>query len=211
MIQQIQSMTPSETETACRLMSDAFLDYDWTTGNLGMCEYLDREHFYRFTRGYFEAAVRNGSLYRAGDRGEGYMIFETPETKGSLRGGLLRLRWMLRAYGLPKGIRQIREIMRSGSYLSSEMKKAGKPFTKIEFIAVAKEYQKQGFMRRMIDFAFSESDRLSLPCILTTDDEKKVKIYEHFGMRMVRKHVVADNATYYEMLREHAVQGKDGR
>ncbi|MBR0462695.1 MAG: hypothetical protein IJJ00_08310 [Erysipelotrichaceae bacterium] len=59
-------------------------------------------------------------------------------------------------------------------------------------------------MSRMIGFAFSEADRLRLPCILTTDDEKKVKIYEHFGMRMVKKHVLSGNASYYEMLREPA-------
>ena len=61
-------------------MADAFLDYDLTPGNLGMCEYLDREHFARFTRSYFEPAMRNGSLYCAGDRREGYMIFETVES-----------------------------------------------------------------------------------------------------------------------------------
>lgn len=42
---------------------------------------------------------------------------------------------------------------------------------------------------------------MGLPCILTTDDEKKVEIYEHFGMTMVREHFIAENATYYEMLR----------
>ncbi len=195
-------MTSSEMETACRKMADAFLDYDWTGNNLGMCEYLDREHFYRLTRGYFEAAVRNGSLYAAGGMKEGYMIFETPETKNGLYGAVLQLKWMLCAYGLSKGFRQIREIMKSGTYLATELKRRKEPFTKIEFIAVSKEYQKQGFMRKMVDFAFSESDRLGLPCILTTDDEKKVRIYEHFGMQMVRKHIVAQNATYYEMLRK---------
>ncbi len=202
MVRNVQTMTSSQMETACRRMADAFLGYDWTEGNLGMCEYLDREHFYRLTRGYFEAAVRNGSLFCAGDHGEGYMIFETPETKSDFFGGLLLLKWMLRAYGLSKGIRQIREILRSGTYLAAEMKKEKRAFAKIEFIAVAEEHQKQGCMRRMVDFAFSEADRQGLPCILTTDDEKKVQIYEHFGMKMVRKHLVARNATYYEMLRE---------
>ena len=77
-----------------------------------------------------------------------------------------------------------------------------KPFTKIEFIAVAKEHQGQGYMRQMMEYAFSESDRLGLPLILTTDDPKKVEIYEHFGMKMVREHIVSDRAVYYEMLRE---------
>jgi GNAT superfamily N-acetyltransferase len=163
---------------------------------------LDKEHFYRFTRGYFESAIRNGSLYCAGDNKEGNFIFETPETKRTLYGSLLQAKWMLSAFGLKKGIQYIKEIMNSGTYLASEFSKQKKMFTKIEFIAVAKEHQGQGYMRQMMEYAFSESDRLGLPLILTTDDEKKVKIYEHFGMKMVREHIVSDRAIYYEMLRE---------
>ena len=202
MVQKITSMTSSEMEQVCRKMADCFLDYEMTGNNMGMCEHLDREHFYRFTRSYFELAVRSGTLYSAGDKGEGYFIFETPEKKGNLYGSLLQARWMLSAFGLKKGIKYIKQITSSGTYLASEFSKQKKPFTKIEFIAVDKEYQGQGFMRKMIDYAFSESKRLGLPCILTTDDEKKVKIYEHFGMKMLREHVLSDKATYYEMFWE---------
>jgi len=196
-------MHSAKMETACRKMAESYVDYEMTGRNLGMCEHLDKEHFYRLTRGYFEAAVRNGSLYCAGDnRREGYFIFETPETKRSLSGSLLQATWSLRAFGLKKGIRYVKEIMNSGTYLASEFGRQKKPFTKIEFIAVAKEHQGQGYMRQMMEYAFSESDRLGLPLILTTDDPKKVEIYEHFGMKMVREHIVSDRAVYYEMLRE---------
>ena len=202
MINKVSTMTSREMERSCRKMADSFLDYEMTGSNLGMCEHLDREHFYRFARSYFELAVRNGSLYCTGENKEGYFIFETPETKKSLYGSLLQAKWMLSAFGLQKGIKYIKEIMNSGTYLASEFSKQKKPFTKIEFIAVAKEYQGQGFMRQMMEYAFSESDRLGLPLILTTDDEKKVKMYEHFGMKMVREHIVSEKATYYEMVRE---------
>ena len=186
-------------EAECRRMTDSFVDYEMTGNNLGMCEHLDREHFYRFTRSYFELAIRNGSLYCTGDNGEGYFIFETPETKGNIYGSMLQGKWMLSAFGFKTGVQYIREIMNSGIYLAAEFKKRKRLFTKIEFIAVAKEYQGQGYMRRMMDYAFTESERLGLPCILTTDDEKKVKIYEHFGMKMVREHVLSEKARYYEM------------
>jgi GNAT superfamily N-acetyltransferase len=195
-------MHSAKMETACRKMAESYVDYEMTGRNLGMCEHLDKEHFYRLTRGYFEAAVRNGSLYCAGANREGYFNFETPETKRSLSGSLLQATWSLRAFGLKKGIRYVKEIMNSGTYLASEFGRQKKPFTKIEFIAVAKEHQGQGYMRQMMEYAFSESDRLGLPLILTTDDPKKVEIYEHFGMKMVREHIVSDRAVYYEMLRE---------
>ena len=202
MISKVSTMHSAKMETACRKMAESYVDYEMTGRNLGMCEHLDKEHFYRLTRGYFEAAVRNGSLYCTGDNREGYFIFETPETKRSLSGSLLQATWSLRAFGLKKGIRYVKEIMNSGTYLASEFGRQKKPFTKIEFIAVAKEHQGQGYMRQMMEYAFSESDRLGLPLILTTDDPKKVEIYEHFGMKMVREHIVSDRAVYYEMLRE---------
>ena len=200
MISKVSTMHSAKMETACRRMAESYLTYEMTGRNLGMCEHLDKEHFYRLTRGYFEAAVRNGSLYSAGDKQEGYFIFETPETKRSLSGSLLQATWSLRAFGLKKGIRYVKEILDSGTYLASEFGRQKKPFTKIEFIAVAKEHQGQGYMRQMMEYAFSESDRLGLPLILTTDDPKKVEIYEHFGMKMVREHIVSDRAVYYEMI-----------
>lgn len=202
MISKVSAMHSVQMETACRKMAESYVDYEMTGRNLGICEHLDKEHFYCLTRGYFEAAVRNGSLCCAGDKQEGYFIFETPETKRTLYGSLLHAKWSLRAFGLKKGIRYVKEIMNSGTYLASEFGRQKKPFTKIEFIAVAKEHQGQGYMRQMMEYAFSESDRLGLPLILTTDDPKKVEIYEHFGMKMVREHIVSDRAIYYEMLRE---------
>ena len=201
MIIRVLAMSRAEMEAECRRMADSYLDYEMTGSNLGMCEHLDKEHFYRLVRSYFELAIRNGSLYSIADK-EGYFIFETPETKRNLYGSLFQVKWMLHAFGLKKGMQYIKEIMNSGTYLASEFVKQKKPFTKIEFIAVAKEHQGHGYMRQMMEYAFSESDRFGVPMILTTDDEKKVKIYEHFGMKMERKHIVSDRAVYFEMIRE---------
>ena len=54
----------------------------------------------------------------------------------------------------------VKEIMNSGTYLASEFGRQKKPFTKIEFIAVAKEHQGQGYMRQMM------SSGLSLPVFM---------------------------------------------
>ena len=149
-------------ETACRKMAESYVDYEMTGRNLGMCEHLDKEHFYRLTRGYFEAAVRNGSLYSAGDKQEGYFIFETPETKRSLSGSLLQATWSLRAFGLKKGIRYVKEIMNLGTYLASEFGRQKKPFTKIEFIAVSSygnEYASSGNVQITRDLQYDITGR----------------------------------------------------
>ena len=57
MITKVSAMNSMEIETECRRMADSYLDYEMTGSNLGMCEHLDKEHFYRFTRSYFESAM----------------------------------------------------------------------------------------------------------------------------------------------------------
>ena len=39
-------------------MAESYVDYEMTGRNLGMCEHLDKEHFYRFTRGCFASDMR---------------------------------------------------------------------------------------------------------------------------------------------------------
>ena len=72
MITKVRAMNSAQIESECRKMADSYLEYEMTGSNLGMCEHLDKEHFYRFTRSYFELAIRNGSLYCAGGNKEVY-------------------------------------------------------------------------------------------------------------------------------------------
>ena len=202
MISKVSTMHSAKMETACRKMAESYVDYEMTGRNLGMCEHLDKEHFYRLTRGYFEAAVRNGSLYCAGDNREGYFIFETPETKRSLSGSLLQATWSLRAFGLKKGIRYVKEIMNSGTYLASEFGRQKKPFTKIEFIAVAKEHQGQGYMRQMMEYAYKTAENHRVPVILDTDDKDKAARYEHLGMKLDRVRSCGERFHMYDLIRE---------
>ena len=127
MVHKVNALTSQEMQMVCRRMTDSYIDYEMTGNNMGMCEHLDREHFYRFVRSYFELAVRNGSLYRVGNNHEGYFIFETPETKGNFYGSILQVKWMLSAFGLSNGIRYIRELINSGTYLSSSGTLAASP------------------------------------------------------------------------------------
>lgn len=202
MIRNITHLTKQEMEDLSSKLADSFMNYEMTPGNKGMAEYLDTEHYSRLIRAYLEAAVRNGSLYCAGDHGEGYIVMTTPDTKGTLTGSVLQAWWSLRAYGLVKGIRQVSEIMAAGPFVSMEMKKAGKECVHIEIVAVMREYWHQGWMRRMMEFAMKEAEDRGLPLLLVTDDARKVKMYEHFGMKMVREHKIAYNSWYYDMLKE---------
>ena len=58
------------------------------------------------------------------------------------------------------------------------------------------------YMKEFYVYGFKSRGDFTQKSARSYDDEKKVKIYEHFGMKMVREHVVSDRAIYYEMLRE---------
>ncbi len=202
MVQKVTHLTNDEMKEISRELADAFLDYEMTPGSVGMAEYLNRKQYACLIRAYFEAAVRNGSLYRTGESGEGYMILMTPDIAETVSGSLLQLWWMLRAYGLIRAVKQVREIKAAGPFLSSEMRKAGKPCAHIEMIAVKKAYWHQGHMRRMMEYAMKDARERSVPLLLCTDDAKKVRMYEHFGMTLARQYRISDNSTYYDMIWE---------
>lgn len=90
MISKVSAMHSAKMETACRKMAESYVDYEMTGRNLGMCEHLDKEHFYCLTRGYFEAAVRNGSLYCAGDNRKDISSLKRRKQKGPFMAACFR-------------------------------------------------------------------------------------------------------------------------
>ena len=45
-------------------------------------------------------------------------------------------------------------------------------------------YQGQGYMRKVMEMAFAEGDRLGIPVILETDARSKCDKYLHLGMEL---------------------------
>ena len=46
------------------------------------------------------------------------------------------------------------------------------------------EYQGQGYMRKALELAFAEGNRLGLPVVLDTDAKLKSDKYRHLGMEL---------------------------
>ena len=49
------------------------------------------------------------------------------------------------------------------------MDKEKKPYIFVGLVCVREQYQGQGYMRKVLDLAFAEGDRLGVPVILETD------------------------------------------
>lgn len=64
------------------------------------------------------------------------------------------------------------------------MKKEKKDFIFVGMVCVREQYQGQGYMRKVLDMAFSEGNRLHVPVILETDAKSKCDKYMHLGMEL---------------------------
>lgn len=82
------------------------------------------------------------------------------------------------------------------------MKKAKRRFIRIEVLAVRKEYQKQGYMRRMLEEVYEIADKIGVPVILDTDDKDKCRRYQHLGMTLDRVRNCGERFHMYDLIRE---------
>jgi hypothetical protein len=54
----------------------------------------------------------------------------------------------------------------------------------VDMVAVASDHRERKFMSRMMRAVLAEADRLSLRCILETEEEQNVEMYKHFRFRL---------------------------
>lgn len=66
-------------------------------------------------------------------------------------------------------------IKRGGASLQDRMDKERKPYIFVGLVCVREKYQRQGYMRKVLDIVFAEGDRLGVPVILETDAKNKFR------------------------------------
>lgn len=70
------------------------------------------------------------------------------------------------------------------------------PHWYLSIIGVDPIYQGMGYANQLIKMKLTEIDKQNLPCFLHTENEKNLKIYEHFGFELI-KEVKIPNADFY--------------
>ena len=71
---------------------------------------------------------------------------------------------------------------------------------KFTFVCVREQYQGQGYMRKVMDIAFAEGDRLGVPVILETDAKSKCDKYVHLGMELAGTHDLGAFGKLYDLI-----------
>ena len=133
---------------------------------------------------YVRSMLRGGFLHTTSERGEGYIAYKLPKEKMGLKTMWPIACAMLRC-STPKGLLGFAmAIQRGGRSLQNRMDKEKKPYIFVGLVCVREKYQGQGYMRRVMDMAFAEGNRLHVPVILETDAKSKCDKYMHLGMEL---------------------------
>ena len=95
----------------------------------------------------------------------------------------------------------VRGVLRGGASLQDRMDKERKPYIFVGLVCVREQYQGQGYMRKVLDIAFAEGDRLGVPVILETDAKSKCDKYVHLGMELARTHDLGAFGKLYDLIK----------
>lgn len=114
----------------------------------------------------------------------GYVRMAFEGQKMNLKAGMAILKALFRNMSLKEMIRMGKALSKGGKSLQDRMKKEKKDFIFVGMVCVREQYQGQGYMRKVLDMAFSEGNRLHVPVILETDAKSKCDKYMHLGMEL---------------------------
>lgn len=180
-----------------------YANYTYPDNDKGMFPFKEKERLVKYINGFAKACMQAGILYTTSEKHEGYIALSTPDTKYPVKAVITLMKAMIGALGFGGLIKFMHFISKGGESLESKMKKEKRGFVMIELLAVIEDYQHQGHMRTLMNFAFETADRYGLPCIVDTDEGLKRDKYCHLGVHQVVTRNFGDNRYSYGMIREN--------
>lgn len=108
---------------------------------------------------------------------------------------------MLHNSSMKRLMRFAMAIKKGGKSLQERMDKEKKPYIFVGMVCVCEKYQGQGYMRKVMDIAFAEGDRLRVPVILETDAKSKCDKYVHLGMVIAGTRDLGEFGKMYDLIK----------
>ena len=159
--------------------------------------YADAE----FICGYVRMALQSGMLYSVGENGEGYIAYKLPGQRVGLKAALPLAKGLLGSMKLKDLVRFARIMSKGGPGLDKKLDREKKPYIYVGLVCVREQFQGRGYMRRVMDAAFAEGDRLGVPVILDTDAKSKCDKYVHLGMELAATRRFGEHGVLYDLIR----------
>lgn len=179
----------------------AFGYYDYGTEHGLIDAFPGRDAVAAFICGYARMALQAGMLYTTGEAGEGYIAYKLPGQKVCLKAAIPLARGLLGSMNLKELVRFARIMSKGGLGLDKRLDKEKKPYIYVGLVCVRERYQGQGHMRKVMELAFSEGNRLGVPVILDTDAQSKCDKYLHLGMELAGTRRFGEYGVLYDLIK----------
>lgn len=176
-----------------------YYDYGTETGMVSL--YSGREAVTDYVCGYVRMALAGNFLYATSEQGEGYIAYKLPGQKVSFKAAKPLIKALFRSMSLKELIRFFRVMSKGGPGLQKKMDKEKKPYIFVGLVCVCEKYQGQGYMRKAVELAFAEGNRLQVPVILETDAKSKCDKYMHLGMELAGTRSLGEYGMLYDLIK----------
>lgn len=201
----MENLREEEIKAISEKIADAFYDYQYNPEDEGLIKYIHtREDMFIYIHAIVLASYRSDLLYTTSERQAGYLIL-SGEGCGTIgfTDGMKMIIAEKKALGGYKNMKKfIQACFSEGNTIETRMRKAKRKFIRIEVLVVNKEYQKQGYMKKMLEYVYALADKKKVPVILDTDDKDKCDRYVHLGMTIDRIRTCSEKFHMYDLIRE---------
>ena len=188
-------------ESVIRDIGHAFGYYDYGEERGLVDVFSSRDATATYICGYARGMLRGGFLHAVSERGEGFIAYKLPGEKLGLKTFLPLMKGVLQSMTMGQLVRFARCVKGGGTALKERLDREKKPYIFVGMVCVREQYQGQGYMRRVMDMAFAEGDRLQVPVVLETDAKSKCDKYVHLGMELAGTRDVGEFGTMYDLIR----------
>ena len=188
-------------ESTIKDIGHAFGYYDYG-GEHGLAEaFPSRDAVAAFICGYARMALQSGMLHATSERGEGFIAYKLPGQKVGLKAALPLAKGMFGAMKIGQLFRFARIMSKGGAGLNKKFDREKKPYVYVGMVCVREPYQGQGYMRKVMELAFAEGNRLGVPVILDTDAQSKCDKYVHLGMELAGTRRFGEFGLLYDLIK----------
>lgn len=187
-------------ESVIKEIGHAFGYYDYGEEK-GLVEaFPSRDAAAAFICGYVEMSLKGNMLYST-ENGEGYIAYKRSGEKVGLNAVLCLAKAFFGSMKLKDIVGFAKIMSKGGEGLSKKFDKEKKAYIFVGMVCVLEKYQGQGYMRKVLEMAFEESDRLGVPVILDTDAKSKCDKYVHLGMELAGVRKFGDHGVLYDLIK----------
>lgn len=188
-------------ESIAHDIGHAFGYYDYGDEHGLADAFQNRDAVAEYIGGYVRMTFAGGMLYTTSERGEGYIAYKLPGQKLGLKAMLPLAKAFFGCMDFGSVVRFVKIMSKGGSGLDKKLDKEKTAYIFVGMVCVREQFQGQGYMRKVMDIAFSEGNRLKVPVILETDAKSKCDKYVHLGMELAGERRFGDYGVLYDLVK----------